>query len=353
MDLRTTYMGLELKNPVIASASPLSESVDNIKRLEDAGAAAVVMFSLFEEQIRYENEAFQHYWEVSSDNYGESLDYFPAMEDYTVGPDNYLDTLRRAAEATDIPIIGSLNGITNTGWTDYAKQIQEAGAKGIELNIYYIAADLNMTGQAVEQRYLDILKSVKAAISIPVALKLSPFFSAMGNMAKQFDDAGADALVLFNRFYQPDFDLEKLEVLTNLELSKASEIRLPLLWIAILYGRIKASLAATRGVEGPEEIVKYLMAGADAVMTTSALLRHGIGHLTTLVNGLSTWMERKKYTSVQQMKGSMSQQKVDNPSAFQRANYIKILEGYKSPSYEYAETRTRAGMVDAGAVPRG
>jgi dihydroorotate dehydrogenase (fumarate) len=351
MDLRTTYMGLELKNPVIASASPLSESVDNIKRMEDAGAAAVVMFSLFEEQIRYENEAFQHYWEVSSDNYGESLNYFPAMEDYTVGPDNYLDTLRRAAEATDIPIIGSLNGITNTGWTDYAKQIQEAGAKGLELNIYYIPADLNMTGQAVEQRYLDILKAVKSAVSIPVALKLSPFFSAMGNMAKQFDDAGADALVLFNRFYQPDFDLEKLEVQTNLELSKASEIRLPLLWIAILCGRIKASLAATRGVEGPEEIVKYLMAGADAVMTTSALLRHGMGHLTTLVNGLSTWMERKKYTSVQQMKGSMSQQKVDNPSAFQRANYIKILESYKSPSYEYTETR--AGMVDAGAVPKG
>ena len=328
MDLRTTYMGLPLKHPVVASASPLSEKLDNIKRMEDAGAAAVVMFSLFEEQIKRENAAIEHLITAGTNSFAESLSYFPDFEDYETGPEEYLKLLHQATEAVDIPVIGSLNGITNEGWVDTARMMQEAGASGIELNIYYIPANLYNTGREVEQRYLDILKAVKGSVSIPVALKLSPFFSAMGNMARQFDEAGADALVLFNRFYQPDFDLDKLDVKVNLELSTASEIRLPLLWIAVLYGRINASLAATRGVHSPIEVIKYLMAGADAVMTTSALLRHGIDFLTTLVDGLRTWMEDRQYESVQQMKGSMSQINCLDPGAFERANYIKIIESY-------------------------
>jgi len=331
MDLHTTYMGLKLKHPIVASASPLSESVDNIKRMEDAGAAAVVMFSLFEEQLRHESAALEHLMESGTESFAESISYFPEIDSYHVGPDRYLDILRRACEAVDIPVIGSLNGITSEGWVDCAKQMQQAGAKGIELNIYYIPAGLDVSGRNVEQRYVDVLKAVKAAVSIPVALKLSPFFSAIGEMAKQLDDAGADALVLFNRFYQPDFDLDKLEVAPTLHLSTPDEIRLPLLWIAILRGRIKASLGATRGVHSATEVVKYLMAGADAVMTTSALLKHGIGFLTTLVDELQAWMERKGYVSIEQMKGSMSQQNVADPSAFERANYIKILESYKNP----------------------
>jgi dihydroorotate dehydrogenase (fumarate) len=328
MDLRTTYMGLPLKHPIVASASPLSEKLDNIKRMEDAGAAAVVMFSLFEEQIKRENAAIEHLITAGTNSFAESLSYFPDFEDYETGPEEYLKLLRQATEAVDIPIIGSLNGITNEGWVDTARMMQEAGASGIELNIYYIPANLYITGRDVEQRYLDILRAVKGSVSIPVALKLSPFFSAMGNMARQFDEAGADALVLFNRFYQPDFDLDKLDVKVNLELSTASEIRLPLLWIAVLYGRINASLAATRGVHSPVEAIKYLMAGADAVMTTSALLRHGIDFLTTLVDGLRTWMEDRQYESVQQMKGSMSQINCLDPGAFERANYIKVIESY-------------------------
>jgi len=331
MDLQTTYMGLALKHPIISSAGPLSNGVDNIKRLEDAGASAVIMFSLFEEQIKQENAAFDYLTEAGTESFPESISYFPSVDDYYVGAENYLEMLRQAADATDIPVIGSLNGITHAGWIEYAKQMQDAGAKGIELNIYYIPADMNLTGREVEQRYLDVAKAVKTAVSIPVALKLSPFFSAFGNMAKQFDDIGVDAMVLFNRFYQPDYDLEKLEVLTDLELSTPSEIRLPLLWLAVLYGRVNASLAATTGVHNPEEIVKYLMAGADAVMTTSALLKHGPSYLTTLMEGLTGWLEQHEYTSVSQMKGSMSQQKVADPSAFERANYIKILESYKNP----------------------
>jgi len=331
MDLSTNYMGLELKHPLMASASPLSGNVDGIKRVEDAGASAVVMFSLFEEQIRHENAAFEHLIESGTESFAESLSYFPTADDYHVGTENYLDIIRRASESVSIPIIASLNGVTDSGWVEYAKQMQEAGAKGIELNIYYIPADLTTSGRDVEQRYLDIVKTVKSAVSVPVALKLSPFFSAFGSMAKQLDDAGADALVLFNRFYQPDFDLEKLEVMTNLDLSSPAEIRLPLLWIAILHSRLNASLGATTGVHSATEIVKYLMAGADAVMTTSALLKNGVSFLSTLLGELKMWMERREYESVEQMKGSMSQKNVADPSAFERANYIKILESYKSP----------------------
>ena len=332
MDLRTTYMGMELKHPIVASASPLSGSVASIKRLEDAGAAAVVMLSLFEEQLKHESAALEYLMTAGTESFAESLNYFPEVEDfkdYTVGPDSYLELLRKASEAVDIPIIGSLNGITNTGWIEYAQLMQEAGAKGIELNIYYIPADLTTSGREVEERYIDIVRAVKSAVTVPVAVKLSPFFSAIGSMAKALDDAGADALVLFNRFYQPDFDLDKLEVAPNLHLSTPDEIRLPLLWIAVLYGRLRASLGATRGVHTPLEVVKYLMAGADAVMTTSSLLKNGIDYLTTLRDGLRTWMEMHRYVSVAQMKGSMSQRNVADPTAFERANYIKTLESYK------------------------
>ena len=298
--------------------------------MEDAGAAAVVMFSLFEEQIKHENAAIEHLITSGAESSPESLSFFPEFEDYETGPDEYLSLLRRATEAVDIPVISSLNGVTNEGWVDMARQMQDAGASGIELNAYYIPAKLYTDGREVEQRYLEILKAVKASVSVPVAMKLSPFFSATGNMVRQFDEAGADALVLFNRFYQPDMDLDEMEVITDLKLSTPDEIRLPLLWLGVLHGRINASLAATTGVHSPVELIKYLLAGADVVMTTSGMLLHGIGFLTTLVDGLQAWMEARQYDSVEQLKGSMSQANSLNPDAFERANYIKILENYKA-----------------------
>ncbi len=330
MDLKTTYLGLPLKHPIVASASPLSRTLDGIRRMEDAGASAIVMFSLFEEQLRYEQESLDYLSEAGTESFAESLSYFPAVNDYRVGPDSYLELIRAASQACDVPIIASLNGITNSGWIEYAREMIEAGAEAIELNVYYIPADITVTGREVEQRYLDVVKAVRGSIKAPISVKLSPFFSSMGEMSQRLVDAGADGLVLFNRFYQPDFDLDELEVIPDMELSTASEIRLPLLWIAVLHGRINASLAATRGVQSATEVVKYLMAGADAVMTTSALLRNGVSHLTTLVNGLKLWMEKRQYSSVAQMKGSMSQLKVADPSAFERGNYIKVLQSYKS-----------------------
>ena len=330
-DLETTYMGLQLKHPLVASASPLSQDLDGIKRLEDAGAAAVVMFSLFEEQIRQENAAFDYLTAVGTESFSESLSYFPEVEAHEVGPEPYLELIRKATEATDIPIIGSLNGITSEGWIDYATHIEQAGAKAVELNVYYIPADLNVSGREVEQRYLDVIRAVKAAITIPVAMKLSPFFSAFGEMAVRLVGAGVDGLVLFNRFYQPDFDLDTLEVVSDLSLSDPNEIRLPLRWIAILCDRIRASLAATTGVHSTDEVVKYLLAGADVVMTTSALLKNGPDHLTALIDGLSGWLDRRDYQSVAQMKGAMSQRHVADPSAFERANYVKVLQSYRNP----------------------
>jgi len=330
MDLKTTYMGLELRNPLVASASPLSEDVANIKRIEDAGAAAVVMFSLFEEQIRHEEEAMTHLTSYGAESFGEALSYFPQVEEFQFGAEQYLDLIRRAREAVDIPVIASLNGLSNEGWIDYAKRMQEAGASGIELNVFYIPANVETTGREVEERYVDILRRVKGAVAIPVALKLNPFFSAFGNMARRFDEAGADALVLFNRFYQPDFDIDRLEVALSLELSEPSEIRLPLTWIALLHGRVRASLAATRGVHSATEIIKYVMAGADAVMTTSALLKNGISYAGRLLRDVEEWMEARGYTSIEQMKGSMSERNVADPTAFKRGNYVRILEQYKS-----------------------
>ena len=329
MDLTTQYMGLQLKHPIVVSSVPLSETLEGIKTLEDSGASAIVMFSLFEEQIRRENEAFDFLMETGSDSFAESLSYFPQIDKGPKGPDRYLNLLRKAVEATDIPIIASLNGITNEGWIDYAQQMQQAGASGIELNIYYIPTDIDINGAEVEQRYFDILKAVKQSVSIPVAIKLSPFFSAIGNMVKRFDAAGADALVLFNRFYQPDFDLDRLAVLPRANLSTPEEIRLPLLWIAVLYERINASLAASRGVHSPDEVVKYLLAGADVVMVASALMKNGPQYLKVLVDGLDTWLTAREYESINEVRGLMSRQKAADPGAFERVNYIKVLESFE------------------------
>lgn len=329
MDLKTTYMGMELKNPLVPSASPLSQSADGVKALEDAGASAVVLFSLFEEQIRHEESMLEAYAEIDT-GYAEATSFFPALEDYSVGPQAYLDLISKASQAVDIPVIASLNGITNEGWVKYAKNMQDAGAKGIELNVFHVAADPNMSGAEVEQEYLEILKAVKAAVTVPVAIKLSPFFSSMAHMAGQFEAAGADALVLFNRFYQPDFDLQLMEVDSKLDLSTPVEIRLPLRWLAILRGQVDTSLAATRGVQTADEVIKYLLAGADVVMTASALLKHKAPYLATILKDLTEWMERKEYASLAQMKGSMSQKAVGEPGMFERANYIKILEKYKA-----------------------
>jgi len=330
MDLTTTYMGLTLGHPVVASASPLSGTLEGMKRLEDGGVAAIVMFSLFEEQIRHDNEAFSHLMESGTLSFAESLSYFPQTDAYDVGPDSYLELVRRAAEDLDIPVIASLNCVTSEGWVQYARQLQEAGAAGLELNIYGVHADLGLSGEQVEQGYIDILKTVKANVSIPVALKLSAFFTAMGHFTRRLDAAGADALVLFNRFFQPDIDITELEVQPTLPLSSAGEIRAPLLWIALLHGHLKASLGATRGVEGPDEVIKYLLAGADAVMTTSALLRNGPDYATTMVEGLRQWMEGRGFESVGQMRGVMSHRNAANPRAFERANYLRVLESFKS-----------------------
>ena len=329
MDLTTRYMGLQLKNPLVASASPLTGELDSLRRLEDAGAAALVLPSLFQEEIEAETARYEHLTSAHDDSWPEGLSNFPKLADARHGPHHYLELVRRARQAVAVPVIASLNGISNEGWTSYAKQLEQAGANGLELNIYFIPADLAATGRDVEQRYLDILRSVRATVSIPVAMKLSPYFSSVGNMAMALHDAGADALVLFNRFYQPDLDLTRLQVLTDLKLSEPNEIRLPLLWLAVLSGRIRASLAASTGVTSAEEVVKYLLVGADVVMTTSSLLRQGPGHMATLLAGLEKWLDAREFTSLTHVRGIMSQRSLRDPQAFERANYIKILHGYR------------------------
>jgi len=328
MDLSTSYMGLSLRNPLIASASPLSESLDAIRRLEDNGAAAVVMFSLFEEQIRHDSAALEYFMNLGRESYGEVASYFPEIQDYDVGPKQYLELIRQAVDAVDIPIIASLNGVTERGWVNFAKDMQDAGASAIELNVYYIPTEMFRSGTDVEQQYLDVLTAVKSAVTVPVAIKVGPYFSSFAEMAGRLDEAGADALVLFNRFYQPDFDIETRTVVPSISFSRPDDIRLPLLWIALLYGRLSASLAATTGVHGPVEAIKYLMAGADVVMSTAALLQQGPPFLARVLTEMTEWMEKKGYTSVRQMRGSMSQQSIVDPTAFVRANYIKILESY-------------------------
>ena len=329
MDLSTTYLGLDLAHPIVPSASPLSDDIDGIRRLEDAGAPAVVLHSLFEEQITAESHRLDHYLSYFTEAYAEAQTYFPEMEAYHVGPDGYLEKIRQAKKAVGIPIIGSLNGASTGGWVEYARLIEEAGADALELNIYYIPTDTRMSGAEVEAMYVEVVRDVRAALSIPLAVKLGPFFSAPAHMAAQLATAGADGLVLFNRFYQPDLDLEALAVVPHLVLSDSHELRLPLRWVALLYGRVDVDFAITSGVHTPEDVLKGLMAGAKVTMTASALLRHGLGYLAEVVEGVRAWMEAHEYSSVRQMQGSMSQQYVPEPAAFERANYMKVLQSWR------------------------
>ncbi len=328
MDLSTSYLGLRLKNPLVASASPLSEKISNYRKLEDAGAAAVVNYSLFEEEITRDIYELHHHLTQGTESFAESLSYFPEPEQFTLGPEEYLEHIRKAKEAVDIPVIASLNGHSIGGWTQYAKLMEQAGADAIELNIYYIPTDPTVSGEIVERGYLEVVKSVKTSVKIPVAVKLSPFFSSMANMASKLDNAGADGLVMFNRFYQPDIDLEFLEVTPNVVLSSPVASRVPLRWIAILYSHVGCSLAATSGVHGAEDALKLIMAGADVTMLCSALLKNGIDHLSVILAEMERWMGEHEYHSVEQMKGSLSQKSCPNPAAFERANYIKALRTY-------------------------
>jgi dihydroorotate dehydrogenase (fumarate) len=330
MNLATSYLGLSLKTPVVAGASPLTGDLDNVRHLEDLGAGAVVLPSIFEEQIEQENQLIEHMDTIGIDSYPEALTYFPARGSYHIGPGRYLEVLRKAALAVDIPIVASLNGTTDHGWVKYARQVEEAGADALELNIYLIPTDLDLPGHEVERRYITILNAVKQAVSIPVAVKLSPYFSSIGYMATQLVEVGANGLVLFNRFYEPDIDLVQLTLLPNLELSTAAEIRLPLLWIGVLSGRVQASLAASTGVETADEVIKYLLAGADVVMTTSALLRHGVGHMKVLVDGLKSWLAARELDTLDRVRGRLSQHNIADPAVFARANYIRVLQSYQS-----------------------
>lgn len=326
LDLTTRYLGMQLRTPLVASASPLSQEIDTIRRLEDAGASAVVLYSVFEEQLRQESQELDYFLSAGTESYPESLNYFPDPGEFLLGPDEYLGHIRKAKEAVKIPVIASLNGSSVGGWIQYATQIEEAGADALECNIYWIVTDPGATAAEVEQHYLDIVQAVRAAVHIPVAIKLSPFFSNLAHLAQRMDAAGADGLVLFNRFYQPDIDLEALELKPNVLLSTPQAMRLPLTWIGILHGRIKASLAATSGIHGPEDVIKLLMVGADVTMLCSALLRNGTNHLRAVEAGLRNWMEAHEYESVEQMKGSMSQLRCPDPSAFERAQYMRAIK---------------------------
>ena len=328
MDLTTEYLGLSLKNPIVPSSSPLSHSVDAIRRLEDAGASAVVMYSLFEEQITLDSLYLDYYLTHGTDSYPEALSYFPDVQEYNIGPDGYLDLIRKAKESVDIPVIGSVNGVSSGGWTEIAGQIEEAGADALELNVYYIPADMSIKTTEIEHMYLDILREVKRSVSIPVALKMSPYFTSTAYMAGRMVEQGANGLVLFNRFYQPDLDIETGEVVPRLVLSDSDELRLPLRWVAILYGRVDTDLAITTGVHTCQDVLKALMAGAKVAMMASELLRNGLGRIRVVLGEMEHWMEEHEYNSVQQMIGSMSQLHVAEPAAFERANYTKMLNSY-------------------------
>jgi len=339
MDLSTSYLGLALRNPLVASASPLSNTVDGVRRLADAGVGAVVLYSLFEEQLRREAAENARLAEAGTESFAEALSYFPAeaeaeaAQDGTAdepSPRRYLSLLERAAAAVDIPVIGSINGMTPGGWTSYARAMQDAGAAAIELNIYYIPGDPHITGREVEQRHIDILCRVKDAVTVPVAVKLSPHFSSAGEMALRLDEAGADGLVLFNRFLQPDIDLETLAVTPDVYLSSPAEARLPRTWISILRHYLRASLAATTGVEGPADVIKYLLAGADVVMTASALIRHGPGHAGVLLDGLSGWMARKGYPSVAGVRGMLTLPPGTDRAAYEREGYVRAMRAANS-----------------------
>jgi dihydroorotate dehydrogenase (fumarate) len=336
LDLTTRYLGMQLRTPLVASASPLSQEIDNIRRLEDAGASAVVLYSLFEEQLRQESLELDFFLSEGTESHPESLSFFPQPAEFILGPDGYLDHIRKAKAAVKVPIIASLNGSSVGGWIQYATQIEEAGADALECNIYWIVTDPETTSAQVEQQYLEILQAVKSAVHIPVAVKISPFFSNLANMAKRLDAAGADGLVLFNRFYQPDIDLATLDLKPNVLLSTPQAMRLPLTWVGILHGRVKASLAATGGVHNPEDVIKLLMVGANVTMLCSTLLRNGIDQLRSIEQGVRHWMEEHEYESVQQMQGSMSQLRCPDPSAFERAQYMRAVK-----SIQYVTTAVR------------
>lgn len=328
MNLQTSYLGLPLRSPLVASASPLSEKVANIRRLEDAGAGAVVLYSLFEEQLRQERLALYYHLEEHTDSHAEASSYFPEPWEFRTDAEGYLEHIRAAKESVDIPIIASLNGTGEGNWVNFAKKIEQAGADALELNLYSVVTDPEISSAEIEQNDVRVISAVCSAVNIPVAVKISPYFTSMGNMAKQFVAAGARGLVMFNRFYQPDIDLETLEVHPNIILSSQHETRLPLRWIAILYGRLPVDFAATSGVHHGEDAVKLLLAGANVTMMASALLRNGIEHLQTVERELLTWMEMYEYESVGQMRGALSQINCPQPAAFERAQYMRALTNY-------------------------
>ena len=328
INLNTKYLGLELKNPLISAASALSKKPTHVKKMEDAGISAVVMYSLFEEQITHDSLAYNYYLERGTNRFAESLDYFPDLDMYNVGPDQYLEQIRKNKETVDIPVIGSLNGVSNTGWIDYARMMEEAGADALELNTYYIPTDLNLTASQLEAKTVELVKAVCENVSIPVSVKLSPFFTALPNLAQQLVKAGAQGLVLFNRFIQPDLDIENMKVDPTLQLSTSAELLLPLRWMALLHGRIDADLALTSGVHTGFDLVKAVMAGADAVMVASEFVANGVDRAADMLAEMANWMTAYDYDSVETLRGSMSQQNVENPAAFERANYMKALQSY-------------------------
>ncbi|MCL4809266.1 MAG: dihydroorotate dehydrogenase-like protein [Thermoanaerobaculia bacterium] len=329
MDLSTTYLGLKLPHPIMPGASPMVDKIDLVKRMEDAGASAIVMHSLFEEQLMREELATYHHIDVHADSFAEAMTYLPRPDEFNLGPDQYLEQLVRIKQSVDLPVIASLNGFTAGGWIRYAKLMQDAGANALELNVYYLATKADETGEEVEQRTIDILKAVKQAVSIPVSIKLSPFFSSMANMAKRLDDAGADGMVLFNRFYQPDIDVESLEVEPTLRLSDSSELNLRLRWLAVVSGHVRASLAVSGGVHNHLDAVKAVMTGAHAVQVVSGILQQGPDVIRRIREGLTQWLEEHEYDSLEQMRGSMNLLRCPDASMFERANYIRILQGYK------------------------
>jgi dihydroorotate dehydrogenase (fumarate) len=333
MELATSYMGLKLRNPLVASASPLSYTLDGVRRLADAGVGAIVLYSLFEEQLREEEARRAQIVDGPAESFAEALDYVPAVVKDDAGPSRYLSLVERAAAAVDIPVIASLNGVTPEGWTDYARSTQDAGAAAIELNIYYLPGDPDVSGSDVEQRHVDVLRRVKTAVTVPVAVKLSPYFSSFGELALRLDEAGADALVLFNRFLQPDVDPETLSIVPRVTLSNQTDARLPRTWIALLHGRVRAALAATSGVEDSADIARYLLAGADVVMTASALLRHGPEHATVLLDGLTSWMARKGLRSVDELRGMLSVPVDADRSAYERAGYVSAMRAANRGAY--------------------
>jgi dihydroorotate dehydrogenase (fumarate) len=349
VDLTTTYLGLKLKNPLVASASPLSKKQEMVKRLDEVGVGAVVMYSLFEEQIIHESRELDYFLSRGTNTFAESLTYLPDVGTYSLGPEVYVENVYQLKRLVDVPIIGSLNGVSTGGWIDYATLIEEAGADALELNTYYLPTDLDMTSAEIEDAYVTLVRDIRAKVKIPIAVKLSPYFTALPNLARRLVEAGANGLVLFNRFYQPDFNLETLEVVPHLVLSNSNEMRLPLRWIALLYGRVEADFALTSGIHTTEDVLKGIMAGASVTMLASALLESGVRRISDLIHGLQDWMTEREYESITQMKGSMSQQSVAAPAALERANYMRELGSFDdsmlSARYERAHLNA-ASKID-------